>query len=190
MQAGKAGARCEFVIFDDEFVILTVFEMWLCCLYVHCKVVFLFCLLFIVEPWFLPVVKYCSNIICFTCRIVVNSIAVSLKYGYNNLARCVCLVRCQLKFNIFVRYDMPFIQPIHHSKPNITCLLKWCWCVWQSSSGKCNWCAWHSRGGKWRGCVRHSRVGKCYRYAWHTNGAKYTGVPEIFFDVFFYATCR
>ena len=52
---------------------------------------------FFVEPWFHPVVKYCSNIICFTCRIVVNSIAVSLKYGYNNLARCVCLVSCHVK---------------------------------------------------------------------------------------------
>ena len=35
----------------------------------------------------------------------------------------VCLVLCQLKFNICVRCDMAFIEPMHRNKPNITYLL-------------------------------------------------------------------
>ena len=33
------------------------------------------------------------------------------------------MVFCQLKFNICVRCDMAFIEPMHHNKPNITYLL-------------------------------------------------------------------
>ena len=32
----------------------------------------------------------------------------------------VCLVFCQSKFNICVRCDMAFIEPMHRNKPNIT----------------------------------------------------------------------
>ena len=32
---------------------------------------------------------------------------------------------CQLKFNICVRCDMSFIEPMHRNKPNITYLLTW-----------------------------------------------------------------
>ena len=41
----------------------------------YCKVVFLFCL-FIIQPWFYPVVKYCFNAICFTrfIFVIVSSI--------------------------------------------------------------------------------------------------------------------
>ena len=35
----------------------------------------------------------------------------------------VCLVFCQLKFDICVRCDMAFIEPMHRNKPNITYLL-------------------------------------------------------------------
>ena len=35
----------------------------------------------------------------------------------------VCLVFCQSKFNICVRCDMAFIEPLHRNKPNITYLL-------------------------------------------------------------------
>ena len=41
-----------------------------------------------------------------------------LGFHYN-----VCLVFCQLKFNICVRCDMAFIEPMHRNKPNITYLL-------------------------------------------------------------------
>ena len=34
-------------------------------------------------------------------------------------------VFCQLKFNICVRCDMAFIEPMHHNKLNITYLLTW-----------------------------------------------------------------
>ena len=39
-------------------------------------------------------------------------------YHYN-----ICLVFRQLKFNICVRCDMAFIEPMHRNKPNITYLL-------------------------------------------------------------------
>ena len=35
----------------------------------------------------------------------------------------VCLVFCQLKFNICVRCDVAFNEPMHRNKPNITYLL-------------------------------------------------------------------
>ena len=50
----------------------------------YCKVVFLFCL-FIMQPWFYPVVKYCFNAICFTRFIFVNSVIVSLIISCNDL---------------------------------------------------------------------------------------------------------
>ena len=36
------------------------------------------------------------------------------------------VVHCQLKFNICVRCDMAFIEPMHRNKPNITYLLTSC----------------------------------------------------------------
>ena len=44
--------------------------------------------------------------------------ALVLGFHYN-----VCLVFCQLKFNICVRCDMAFIKPMHRNKANITYLL-------------------------------------------------------------------
>ena len=46
---------------------------------------FLFCL-FIVQPWFYPVVKYCFNAICFTRFIFVNSVIVSSYISCNDLS--------------------------------------------------------------------------------------------------------
>ena len=51
----------------------------------YCKVVFLFCL-FIIQPWFYPVVKYCFNAICFTRFICVNSVVVSSNISCNDLS--------------------------------------------------------------------------------------------------------
>ena len=34
-----------------------------------------------------------------------------------------CMVFCQLKFNIHIRCDMPFIEPMHPNKPDTTYLL-------------------------------------------------------------------
>ena len=45
---------------------------------------FLFCL-FIMQPWFYPVVKYCFNAICFTRSIFVNSVIVSSIISCNDL---------------------------------------------------------------------------------------------------------
>ena len=45
---------------------------------------FLFCL-FIMQPWFYPVVKYCFNAICFTRFIFVNSVIVSSIISCNDL---------------------------------------------------------------------------------------------------------
>ena len=50
----------------------------------YCKVVFLFCL-FIMQPWFYSVVKYCFNAICFTRFIFVNSVMVSSIISCNDL---------------------------------------------------------------------------------------------------------
>ena len=46
--------------------------------------IFLFCL-FIIQPWFYPVVKYCFNAIYFTCFIFVNSVIVSSIISCNDL---------------------------------------------------------------------------------------------------------
>ena len=45
-------------------------------------------------------------------------LCVVLGFHYN-----VCLVFCQLKFNICVRCHIAFIEPMHRNKPNITYLL-------------------------------------------------------------------
>ena len=45
---------------------------------------FLFCL-FIIQPWFYPVVKYCFNAIYFTPFIFVNSVIVSSNISCNDL---------------------------------------------------------------------------------------------------------
>ena len=50
----------------------------------YCKVVFLFCL-FIIQPCFYPVVKYCFNAMCFTRFIFVNSVIVSSIISCNDL---------------------------------------------------------------------------------------------------------
>ena len=36
----------------------------------------------------------------------------------------VCLAYYKLKFNICIRFDMAFIAPMHHNKPNITYLFR------------------------------------------------------------------
>ena len=88
---------------------------------------FLFCL-FIIQPWFYPVVKYCFNATCFIRFIFVNSVIVSSNISCNDLTWdfiIMCLVFCQLKFSICVRCDMAFIEPMHRNKPNITYLLRY-----------------------------------------------------------------
>ena len=90
----------------------------------YCKVGFLFCL-FIMQPWFYPIVKFCFNAICFTRFIFVNSVIVYSIISCNNLYQdfvIVCLVFCQSKFNICARCDMAFIEPMHRNKPNVTYL--------------------------------------------------------------------
>ena len=82
---------------------------------------FLFCL-FIIQPWFYPVVKYCFNAICFTHSIFVNSVIVSSNISCSDFILCMFSI-CQLKFNICLRCDMAFIDPMHRNKPNITYLL-------------------------------------------------------------------
>ena len=46
---------------------------------------FLFCL-FIIQPWFYPVVKYCFDAICFTSFIFVNGVIVSSNISCNDLS--------------------------------------------------------------------------------------------------------
>ena len=61
------------------------------------------------------------------CYIFVNSVKVSSNISCNDFVSRflynVCLVFCQSKFNICVRSDMAFIEPMHRNKPNITYLL-------------------------------------------------------------------
>ena len=81
----NACLQIDSLSFDGVIILLTVFEMLLCSVFlVYCKVVFLFCL-FIMQPWFYPVVKYCFNAICFPRFIFVNSVIVSLIISCNDL---------------------------------------------------------------------------------------------------------
>ena len=54
------------------------------CLFKCIARLFVFCL-FIIQPWFHPVAKYCFNVICFTRFIFVNSVIVSSIISFNNL---------------------------------------------------------------------------------------------------------
>ena len=60
--------------------------------------------------------------------------------------RPIALIRfCLLKFNICVRCDMAFIQPMHHNKPNFTYLLGTYLLVGHVSLQVRAWCHWHTR---------------------------------------------
>ena len=78
---------------------------------------------FVIQTWLYPVVKYCVFArFIFVSRVIVSSNNSCFVWGvhYNG-----CLVFCQLKFNICVRCDMAFIEPMHRNKPNFTYLLSY-----------------------------------------------------------------
>ena len=91
MRAGEAGAshnaclHIDSLCFDDVIILLTVLKMLCSVFQAYFKIVFLFCL-FIIQPWFYHVVKYCFNAIYFTSFIFVNSIIVSSNISCNDLS--------------------------------------------------------------------------------------------------------
>ena len=103
--------------------------------------------------------KYCFDAICFTRFIFVNSVIVSSNISCNDLSWdfiIMYVVFCQLKFNIGIRCDMAFIEPMHRNKPNITYLLT-CpqhWTMWWASS----WIVVATTSRGWRTFIAFTKI--------------------------------
>ena len=117
VQAGELALVITPACTQIRYLLMMQLYFWLC---LKC-----FILPFIIQPRFYPIVKYClmpSVLHVLSLSIVSYFLQISV------ITFCLTIslkdyVFCQLKFNICVRCDMAFIEPMHRENPGITYLL-------------------------------------------------------------------